>query len=120
MNYKVLLLYRKLYGGRKRNKCNGKKILLLQMLAAGLDESQGFLFYEKKFNYNGKRFRFEQPITRLVNVRLCLWFVAYKKKRKSPDISGFSSYKKASSFLFTYGGDNKTRTYDLYDVNVAL
>lgn len=70
--YKVLLLYRKLYGGRKRNKCNGKKILLLQMLAAGLDESQGFLFYEKKFNYNGKRFRFEQPITRLVNVRLCL------------------------------------------------
>ena len=48
MNYIVLLLYRKLYGGRKRNKCNGKKILLLQMLAAGLDESQGFLFYEKK------------------------------------------------------------------------
>ena len=47
MNYKVLLLYRKLYGRRKRNKCNGKKILLLQMLATGLDESQGFLFYEK-------------------------------------------------------------------------
>lgn len=22
--------------------------------------------------------------------------------------------------LFAYGGDNKTRTYDLYDVNVAL
>jgi len=41
-------------------------------IAASLDESQGFLFYVKKFNYNGKRFRFEQPITRLVNVRLCL------------------------------------------------
>ena len=41
-------------------------------IAAGLDESQGFLFYEKKFNYNGKRFRFEQPITRLVNIQLCL------------------------------------------------
>lgn len=42
------------------------------MLATGLDESQGFLFYEKEFNYNGKRFRFEQPITRLVNVQICL------------------------------------------------
>ena len=68
-----------------------------------------FLFYEKKFNYNGKRFRFEQPITRLVNARLCLWFVVYKKKRKSPDISGFSSCKKVSSFLFTCGGGNRTR-----------
>ena len=35
-------------------------------------------------------------------------------------IENYCEIKKEVRLDFLFGGDNKTRTYDLYDVNVAL
>ena len=35
-------------------------------------------------------------------------------------IEDYCEIKKKSAWTSCFGGDNKTRTYDLYDVNVAL
>lgn len=49
-----------------------------------------------------------------------LIFLIENKKKKKPRYFGVFFLQKSKFFLFTCGGDNKTRTYDLYDVNVAL
>lgn len=39
-----------------------------------------------------------------ISKNILIFLIENRKKRKSPDISGFSSYKKVGSFLLTSGG----------------
>lgn len=54
-----------------------------------------------------------------ISKNILIFLIENRKKEKAPIFRGFLLTKK-QVLLFTYGGDNKTRTYDLYDVNVAL
>lgn len=55
-----------------------------------------------------------------ISKNILIFLIENRKKEKAPIFRGFLLTKKQVLFLFTCGGDNKTRTYDLYDVNVAL